>query len=1558
MTLKRIITFTLAVGLMFPQVGFTQTAVRAVDVQRFLVQAAVNGDTLAVQTAVRAGYPIDSVDFNGNTALCLSVWLNNAAAYNILKENGADTEHDCTKRIPPQKAQQFCPSINGEATFCQNVTDKSGSTWKQAAEIGGTAVLAGGLIAAVAASGGSSGGGGSDDGTDDDTSTGGGDDGTQNPDGQTQDDCIAGQYWNGNACVDCGEGATSDDKSNACVCTDGTWNASTNTCDAVEKVAEKIVACLGGVWNEITGKCTCAEGMSLIGGVCIQPLGDTFQETDVQNTAEMTLDDQNTTALLAEVGAKAENTGTITGVSDKSMTGIRVAGVATAAAVDGAELTKESEIDLSQASQGINTGTINLSHASTAGQSLYGIHATTGAGVANSGEIVINSKSKQESYGVYIEGGGQSFDNTGTITLNVGGQTEKIYGIAADDRNVTNSGTIDVALTSDFEDVVNTKSAIAGMQGGTLTNNGIVNFDTSALTGKVGANFTALSLAPFGTAINETDGKINLNISNVVGRIAGLQTMDGATTGTLINKGEINIAGSLYRDTEGSTSVFGMYQQNGKLQNFGTMTADLDTTAGGQMFFMKNVKGDVTNEDTGVMKIDLVQTADSVNPVEIAALATATGTLTNKGQIIIDTDLNGFQSDGTITAMNAEGSGNASNAGLIHMVSNADYVSLYGMSAIEGRVSNTETGVIKLETTGKGVDLSSMTGKGGSARNDGTIILNHFGSGSINASAGGNAGNVTVNTKDGEFLSIVGFASIGTGVVQEKDATTNLNLFGNTVSTEGGLVGAGGIIGFKSTGTTENAGTTTIRTNDGYLSGDEVAAVLGDASLRRNGENFGHMFGMLQEIGYKKTNSGYKGVSMKNSGLVNIQADGQDSDIYGMATLKGFVAIDDTVDETTRDNLLHGRIDPSNVSSLFSTTHYGVALGGDSGDRWMGNSGTLNIETKTDTSVIGMLGAQDTWTEKRNEEVVTVLENSIVENTGHITITALGDNDKGTIVSFDQTPAFIPYSVIGMATNSSIKGKDEEIVSYGATNKGSITINVTGDTRAAGMVAWGNGAAINKGTIEINHKDGINDATSAFATAWGPQLVGCYAANGGVCVNEGTIRINGSVTDEGMVAGKENFDWDSNSRRVALSAGDSLYAVSGTGTLDATGYQLTGEGLAPAQVTMGSNATKVVLSGQGAGALIGNGDNSELSFISGSALYDVALVQNTTNKNGLDIHMTMKPFEEMTENKSLADFLTMNYAKNNNGAFFDDIKAIGSTAAFSRALNSLTGADTIARFTREDLSAMRELNQSMNNLMFANNDKSIFKTQGTLNGFGFKNDSESSAQYTLSNKRISQNMKIGYAVSKTVLDTEDGNDTTRRNSVFQVFMPISYNKSGWQMIATPQLGYARAHYSRSGFNDTTYDGVIEKRMVALMNEARYPMTFGDFEIAPTVEFNAIAYNQKGQEDAKAYALTLPSDNNLSIEAGLGLHAAHKMGPLDLTAGLMVYKEFADPYNIKMGMDGMDGTFSLYDNVSPYRGTASFGFNYNAGDMSMYGNVQHFMESETHTNVKTGLKYVF
>ena len=149
-----------------------------------------------------------------------------------------------------------------------------------------------------------------------------------------------------------------------------------------------------------------------------------------------------------------------------------------------------------------------------------------------------------------------------------------------------------------------------------------------------------------------------------------------------------------------------------------------------------------------------------------------------------------------------------------------------------------------------------------------------------------------------------------------------------------------------------------------------------------------------------------------------------------------------------------------------------------------------------------------------------------------------------------------------------------------------------------------------------------------------------------------------------------------------------------------------------------------------------------------------------------------------------------------------------------------------------------------------------------------------------------------------------------------------------------------------------------------MNEARYPITVGKWKLEPSAEFNILGYQQKGHEDAKEFALNIQNQNTYSVEGGIGLYATReeeldKDSTLKLTAGVAAYHEFADPYRIKVGMDGMDGAFTLHDeNRSENRGVIRAGFDYTYRDLSLYGSLISYIDREARTSAKTGMKVKF
>ena len=598
-----------------------------------------------------------------------------------------------------------------------------------------------------------------------------------------------------------------------------------------------------------------------------------------------------------------------------------------------------------------------------------------------------------------------------------------------------------------------------------------------------------------------------------------------------------------------------------------------------------------------------------------------------------------------------------------------------------------------------------------------------------------------------------------------------------------------------------------------------------------------------------------------------------------------------------------------------------------------------------------------------------------------------GDNQQNATINMDASKTSLGYAIANGNNKGTInilnQGDNNEVYamtgsgySYSGTVKNdegaSININNTGSGTVYGIYnRWG--TIKNLGQIKITNSAtgkaygiyGYHSTIENYGTIDITSGIGIYA-DGGTVHNAGTVIVGGD-----SITGNVEDD-----RHIVLTGGAYFFnagTLSSTSALNLSSFG--GEGTVTAMPqSVFSSPVSISDSLHVSSALVADGfndiytsagmiqtpDSSQLKLISDSAMFNVKLADN-----GSDVVMTKRAFSDLTRNNSLSHFLEKNYQMGHNESFFNELKSLSTMKAFTSGLSDLTGKDTIGRFTREDLTVLHEVNLALNESMFANEGQTVFMDKGSLNNFSFRNNRFSNSQYALANRQISPHVRVGYAMMLSHLSTNDEKTDNSRNSViYQVAMPVNYHYKGLKMITTPMLGFARGHYNRSGFNDSSYDGIIEKRIVGLMNEARYPIHKGEFEIAPTLELNAIAYNQKGNEDNKEYALTIPSDNRVSVEGGIGLHLKriyqiNKTAKLNLMAGLMGYYEFADPYNIKLGMQGMHGTFDLYeDNSKRYRGVGSLGFDYEEDDFTIYGQIRHYMESEVHTDIRTGLKFNF
>ena len=706
-----------------------------------------------------------------------------------------------------------------------------------------------------------------------------------------------------------------------------------------------------------------------------------------------------------------------------------------------------------------------------------------------------------------------------------------------------------------------------------------------------------------------------------------------------------------------------------------------------------------------------------------------------------------------------------------------------------------------------------------------------------------------------------------------------------------------------------------------FITTEKTAVAAGGADSTNRGVIKMQTSDTLDVFGLKCINCGG---SLQNYGDIEIVAAGADN-VYGM---------DLFASKTVNFGNIH-------VTSLGWQTKSTIGVDGDNrGNVYVSASGkkAYGVTGENNDGTITITGSADT--------VAGMKANYYTLNEGTIDVDASKTSKAyGIMANSSAGPSVTNTGTINIL-NQGNQNEVAGIYAKGLTLSGSVTnqgnINITNEGSGT---AYGIYASYSK----VTNRGNITITNSGNGKAYG-----IFATNNSKVYNSGTITINGS-------------SWSGNEAKDNFIVLKDRSSMTNAGTFTSTGvltlptlYTVTASSKTQANesiIGQAKIAADTVAEGFKQSYLLENmfsaPDTSKLSVKSGSALFDATL-----QDNGKDVLMQMKSFDELTKNKSLAAFLENNYAKQNNEGLFGQLKASETIASFTNALDKLTGHDVISRFAYEDLAAMHSINFAMNEAMFdADPSQQIFETAGSVSTL-FRTDSNSSSQYGLITKYISPRVKAGYGVSFTNLNTDDDNDNTRHDTMVQFFAPIGYEAKGIKLISSPRFGYARGHYRRQGLG-TSYEGWFEKRIFGVMNEARYPIHLGFMDIEPAIEMNAIGYMQKGREDKKAYSLRIPTSSNISVESGLGLYAKRKFGKLNVTAGLAYYHEFADPNQIKVAMQGMEGSFLLKDSkFTRDRGQASFDFTYDINDLSIYGSLRYFIEKESYANFNTGFRIGF
>ena len=356
-----------------------------------------------------------------------------------------------------------------------------------------------------------------------------------------------------------------------------------------------------------------------------------------------------------------------------------------------------------------------------------------------------------------------------------------------------------------------------------------------------------------------------------------------------------------------------------------------------------------------------------------------------------------------------------------------------------------------------------------------------------------------------------------------------------------------------------------------------------------------------------------------------------------------------------------------------------------------------------------------------------------------------------------------------------------------------------------------------------------------------------------------------------------------------------------------------------------------------------------------SVLFDAVL-------DGQDVVLNKKDFDEVLDDSSMAAFLEDNYALANNEALYAALKSNQTRAGLNSQVKDMMG-DGLKRFAFEDMTMFKELSLDLNDAMFANK-KAEFTLTGNTEPISFEKNMGSRTRWSLSGRKVGK-LSYGVGVAFTNIRSEDSNKENRRtDEMFQMVMPVGYETHGFEFVTSPRFGYAYGHYTREGYMNQSYDGKMEKRIYGITNEMRYPIKVKGFEIAPTAEFNAIGYQIKGHEEDKAFALNIDKQNVWSVEGGVGFNVKKniEIGPkhsLKFDTGLMLYHEFARPYELELSMKDMAGSWKIRDEKRrDERIMIKNGFEYKFEDFELYGDWYSYIDSEYRTKADIGFKVHF
>lgn len=578
------------------------------------------------------------------------------------------------------------------------------------------------------------------------------------------------------------------------------------------------------------------------------------------------------------------------------------------------------------------------------------------------------------------------------------------------------------------------------------------------------------------------------------------------------------------------------------------------------------------------------------------------------------------------------------------------------------------------------------------------------------------------------------------------------------------------------------------------------------------------------------------------------------------------------------------------------------------------------------------------------------------ENSGEINVT------EGIGVKISQ----------GATTNTGIisvtQGIGMEVLGGVATNEGIIEV-----VNGYGMYVNGaNAKAYNKGGkitlsgsgygVYVNQGQFTNTGTIEYNSDSGGRCTGGSVSGSGECVNTASSRAaspmyvakNATFVNRGRVdLGDETVDFDT------MREDGGSFVVGEGGTFKADKFR--GEVVAGKDVVMHGFEDKYV------SKKAFEGENAGLKVTSQSYLFEA---ETNTHNEAVDVELNRKKFEEVVEEKDLAEFFETNYKLQHNEKMFNVLKSAETAAEFGENKTIESGENFYANLPRENMAVLRGLNAQEQNRILEDGLDGVYagadyyrtgkEKTGELSGYA----DDVYSPYAGYGKRLNRNWSVGGTLRAAYADAEyDEAHSSRNNKILLASLPVLYQNGDFKFLTTPSVGVGFGEYERKAISGT-YEADTFDVYYGMYNHAEYSVDMKVAELVMEAELNLQGSSMaKAKEDNEG--LSLRSNNSLSLESGVGVKLRKRIElakerSLMLAVGVKYYHEFLDPYkDLSVGMSGSPVNYKInaYDENKDRIRTSAEAV-YKDGDFSVAAEVAHNVEKENNVEGGVGVRYNF